>query len=518
MNNSAQKRTLGQYFTPLPVIEAAYAMLDTLSGRRPGEKVRIIDPACGDGAFLRLAIQQGIATKKTAIGIDCDDLNSGKSLNGFCLKNQNGLLPIPEEKRGFDYIVGNPPYGTEHLGNSKTNAERKKLAKVLEDSFAVWRNQSSPSSVPVEVLFLERFIQLAGCSNRTGYIAIVIPDGVLANDRLQYVREWFSPLVTINCIVSLPRKTFQNTGTTAKTSLLLMTYGQSNPEHKVFIATADNMDESLRQIVSDARKFWSRRRIGRGRTAVVQSSREFLSRMDPVYWRPDIVKSLTTMRKKFATSRLSGLVDKRTAIVSGDHVRASRGESKGYDLDSPYEYYETSGFTETGYDSSRIKRCSANAYNRLSYTEVHKNDILVSCAGVGGVGRARACFISHVPRQSCTGDVFILRLPSPLAEITYLLLKSKFGRAQIERLCNGTGTLNINASELMSLEIPLFEKAAQEKMAKDLRSVFVLHNRAMKVKRRTATGNNQAYLRLMSEAAETQLRLITELENTLERS
>src|SRR5437667_6013 len=119
-----------------------------------------------------------------------------------------------------------------------------------------------------------------------------------------------------------------------------------------------------------------------------------------------------------------------SAIISGDHVRQSHGETKGYDIDSPYEYYETAGFTEYGYDSARMKRCSENAFKRLAYTAVRRNDILVSCAGLGGVGLARVCLVSHRPNKSCTGDVFILRLPSPLAGFVYLFLKSKFGRAQ----------------------------------------------------------------------------------------
>jgi len=209
--------------------------------------------------------------------------------------------------------------------------------------------------------------------------------------------------------------------------------------------------------------------------------------------------------------------------VTGDHVRASRGEAKAYDLDSPYEYYETAGFTETGYDTSRIKMCSENAYNRLNYTAVRQNDILVSCAGVGGVGRARVCFINHRPAPSCTGDVFILRLPSPLGEIVYLLLKSKFGRAQIERLCNGTGTLNINANELMSLEIPLLDKDTDAKMAKGLRSVWELHNRAMKIKtKRIASGvelqdaqKDSTYLRLIRQAVDRQDELVSEMESLL---
>src|SRR4051812_2173832 len=127
MKKSAQQRSLGQYFTPTPVIETAYAMLDVLSGRKPVQTVRVIDPACGDGGFLRYAIQQGITRKRSSIGIDCDYLfDFDSALNGFYLKKQNGLLPISEEKRGFDYIVGNPPYGTELLGNVGTDGEREK--------------------------------------------------------------------------------------------------------------------------------------------------------------------------------------------------------------------------------------------------------------------------------------------------------------------------------------------------------------------------------------------------------
>jgi hypothetical protein len=527
MINTAHKRLLGQYFTPALVIEAAFAMLDVLSERRVGQTVRIIDPACGDGAFLRYAIQQGIATKKTATGIDCDyRFDSANGLNGFHLKQQNGLLPIPEEKHGFEYIVGNPPYGTQSRNSARTVREKAKLEKALQSDFALWKLRSSESSIPVEVLFLERFIQLSAGSNRPGFVAVVIPDGVLANARLQYAREWMAKTVTINGIISLPRHTFRGTGTTAKTCLLIMTGARAKPDHKVFLATADNLDDNLKKIVADWRKFFARKRLNLSRDicAVKQSSPEFVSRMDPIYWRPEVAKLLNGIKKRYTVKRLSDLIDKQAAIITGDHVRGSRGESKGFDLDSPYEYYETAGFTETGYDTSQIKRCSANAYERLNYTAVRQNDILVSCAGVGGVGKARVCFINHVPRPSCTGDVFILRLPSPLAEIVYLLLKSKFGRAQIERLCNGTGTLNINSNELMSLEIPLLEKTVQANIAKDLRSVFAIHNRAMKIKveriksgvKSTAAGNDKIYLRLMKQTAKSQAKLIAALEQALD--
>jgi len=189
-------------------------------------------------------------------------------------------------------------------------------------------------------LFLERFIQLAGRSSRPGFIAIVIPDGALANARLQYAREWMARNVTINGIISLPRQTFRDTGTTAKTSLLLMTAGQSSVNHKVFVATADDLDGCLNRIVGDWRKFWSRlkaKKIGNDISVVKQSSREFISRMDSALLAAEIAKLLDGMRNRFRVNRLSDLIDKKIAIVTGDHVRASRDEAKAYDLDSPYD-------------------------------------------------------------------------------------------------------------------------------------------------------------------------------------
>ena len=405
-------------------------MLDALFGRTSNQRINIIDPACGDGAFLQYAVEHGITAKHKVIGIDCD-LHVGshkRQANGFHLINQNGLLPFPDEKRGFDYVVGNPPYGTRLINGEESPIEIEKLKKALGDRYTNWRNRTQRSrlqpatnnlveydlskspSCPIEVLFLERFIQLA---SPVGQIAIVIPDGVLANGNLQHVRSWLSSKITINGVISLPRQTFMRTGTTAKTSLLLMTASRTPPDHLVFVVTAKDLNHELPIIASDFVEFVSHGEKGfRNKTVslVEQRRPEFTARMDANYWQPHIRNLVVNgLNARFQTTAIGKLVDPRTAVVSGDHVRASRGEQKGYDLDSPYEYYETAGFTETGYDTARIKRCSENAHKRLKYTEVQQRDILISCAGLGGVGQARVCFVGHRPGESCTGDVFILR-------------------------------------------------------------------------------------------------------------
>src|SRR5437879_2551632 len=105
MVSSTQRRALGQYFTPQIVVSAAFSMLDAISGRKPKDKVCVIDPACGDGAFLRYAVGHGIASQQTAIGVEWDtqfrpetDKCHRSKPQEFHLINQNGLLPFSNEE------------------------------------------------------------------------------------------------------------------------------------------------------------------------------------------------------------------------------------------------------------------------------------------------------------------------------------------------------------------------------------------------------------------------------------
>jgi hypothetical protein len=139
--------------------------------------------------------------------------------------------------------------------------------------------------------------------------------------------------------------------------------------------------------------------------------------MDAPFWRPGFRLALERMAARHGLRPLGELIGRHSLIV-GDHVRPSRGESKGAGL--PYEYYQTREFMPAGYNYAALERCDERAYRRLARTAVHQGDVLVSCAGVGGAGRGRVCLVTHQPGPSCTGDVFILR--TKLLEPIYLFL------------------------------------------------------------------------------------------------
>jgi len=87
--------------------------------------------------------------------------------------------------------------------------------------------------LPLEVLFLERFVQLC---RPGGWIAIVLPEGIMANARWRHVRQWLLGVLTVQGVVGLPRRTFRAHGTTAKTCLLLARKAPPPPGHRVALA------------------------------------------------------------------------------------------------------------------------------------------------------------------------------------------------------------------------------------------------------------------------------------------
>jgi type I restriction-modification system DNA methylase subunit len=54
-NDLERRRELGQFFTPANVAAFMWDFLEILHGGSFVRQTRVIDPACGDGVFLRVA-------------------------------------------------------------------------------------------------------------------------------------------------------------------------------------------------------------------------------------------------------------------------------------------------------------------------------------------------------------------------------------------------------------------------------------------------------------------------------
>ena len=337
ITHAKRKQDLGQYFTPPDVVDFMYRMAEVMLG---GIKLctGIVDPACGDGEFLRAANSNGRhALPSNLYGFDVDEHvgSHWRDLRerGANLFVHNGLYHfdvLPKISDGwFDLAIGNPPYGGiglseierlagigergkqldlfwQSVKGARNNKERekatrrarnidfegaekdrdvRKLSLALRFDFSVWRSNGHALKLqegqvekmrrthdwkeplalltgreitalkryPIEAVFLERFYNLV--KPGTGIVAIIIPDGILANANFLYIRRWLAAHMRIEAVVSLPRGTFKGAGTTAKTSILFFRRldesakektSTGNGQDKVFLASvAESGDVTL---------------------------------------------------------------------------------------------------------------------------------------------------------------------------------------------------------------------------------------------------------------------------------
>lgn len=135
------------------------------------------------------------------------------------------------KENGFDYIITNPPFGSKVKFAEKRYLENYALGKKGIDWIDAKLNninllrETVRDQQTTEVLFIEqchRFLKPGG------YLAMVIPDSILTNSSMQYVRNWIEEHWRIVAVVSLPQFTFAANGAGVKSSVLfLKKYGEA---------------------------------------------------------------------------------------------------------------------------------------------------------------------------------------------------------------------------------------------------------------------------------------------------
>lgn len=270
----------GQFFTPRNVVRMSVEMLD------PDHDDEIIDPACGSGGFLIVALEhvwkkieagyghiprdklmtmKAQIANKNFLGIDKEfDLAKvtkaymaivGDGRGGiFCgdsLISPKEWKPAMRERIeliNFKVLFTNPPFGAKIPITSEALLEHYDLGfKWKKDrKTGKWykTNEVRKKQVP-QVLFIERCIQLLKPGGR---MAIVLPDGILGNITAGYIRTFILQKTKLLGVISLPIEAFMpSVGT--KTSVLLLQkkqIGESEREYPIFMAVADKCGHDRR--------------------------------------------------------------------------------------------------------------------------------------------------------------------------------------------------------------------------------------------------------------------------------
>jgi type I restriction enzyme M protein len=264
----------GEFFTPRNICRMAVEMLD------PTEKDLILDPACGTGGFLIIAMNHVIEKIRAAemakwgnnlkraeeaikgrirkfaehfiVGMDFNpDLVKASKMN-MVMNNDGagGLFQanslespatwdpelIHRNIMGrVDILFTNPPFGSKIPVSDSSILENYDLGHswTYDKSTDQWKMTSAvQKSQPPEILFIERCVKFL--KPGTGRVAIVLPDGILGSPGLGYVREWILRNTRILASIDLHPDTFQP-DVSIQTSVLIL---QRKPDDLIAVETA----------------------------------------------------------------------------------------------------------------------------------------------------------------------------------------------------------------------------------------------------------------------------------------
>jgi type I restriction enzyme M protein len=288
------KGDFGQYFTPREIIEFAVEMIG------PTSDDRVLDPSCGSGGFLLYAldaVRREAAeyhpdpesaefykhwhdfAEKELFGIEINDeicrvakmnmiihddghsnvvgadaLESMKKLSASNL----GLV-----ENGFDVILTNPPFGASIKADEQPYLSEFEFG--LQKATKKGKIRAARKSQKTEVLFVERIWSFLKADGRA---AIVLPDGILSNQRMSYVRSFILMRFQVFAVVSLPVSAFAHYGAGVKASLVFLRKRRADetptdeevtfmaaPEKIGYDATGRKVANELPSVLAEYRKF-----------------------------------------------------------------------------------------------------------------------------------------------------------------------------------------------------------------------------------------------------------------------
>lgn len=270
----------GQYFTPREIVKF---IVDVLPIEHDS---KVLDTSCGSGGFLLYALNR-VRNKATELypqyktdtrqykfwfsywhdfaeknlyGIEISEQISRAAKMNMIIHDDGHTNVITSDglisdesiiaktnnhgfKYGtFDFIITNPPFGSTIRQSEQAYLKTYQLGKKEEDWLAVAaRPQETRDGQSTEVLFIEQDYKFL---KEGGYLAIVLPDGILTNSTMQYVRTQIEDWFRIVAVVSMPQTAFMANGAGVKSSVLFLKKW-TKKETELLINTKKSIEERL---------------------------------------------------------------------------------------------------------------------------------------------------------------------------------------------------------------------------------------------------------------------------------
>jgi len=224
---SGVKASEGQFFTPTVAVDLLVEMVNP----KPGQTV--CDPACGAGGFLIAAakhqVSAGAKPKQVTASL------RGVDKDAYLVRIARGRLALyldemPEvicgdsladvtqegtaiETKAFDVVLTNPPFGAKIVAASANTLLRYDLArkwvKASDGKEAFVANGATNTSTPVQVLFVERCLNLL---KPGGFLGVILPESIVSSKSHAYVVQYVQSKAELISVVGMPEALFKTSG------------------------------------------------------------------------------------------------------------------------------------------------------------------------------------------------------------------------------------------------------------------------------------------------------------------
>lgn len=495
-------KKLGQYFTPRNLVELMLEMVGSdliLGTLMSGQKVKVIDPACGTGGFLVFLMKHvleqidqrqsdkkitpgGAAALRKSVkeevfyGIDANQgvassakmnmiISGDGHTNISCFNSLAADAPLwSMENPEYDLVISNPPFGTSE-------------SDLPADDLALYETSTKKG----QLLFLEKMIR---ATKRGGTICTVIDDGALNTGTASATRKWILENARLRAVVSLPASTFKPNKITVKSSVLLLEridveLDDPEDDYDVTYVSLNSLGfhpsgEQIRGFDFEAlkRDFASLMRGSAGvdsgdhwRSFTVKRSdisEDVTCRFDFKYWDESVRDQIAALRAQGAKT-----------ISEINMIETARGVSPQattyVDPEDGYAMVLKAGTSVTNFGAivDSGDWLEKDVYDEKSdAAKVSKYDVLLSSTGDGTLGK---CGVYEGDEPALAdGHITIIRVDPTVLDPHFLAdyLRAGFGRVQTHRLFTGsTGLIELTPDDAARILVPTFLSLEDQRKA-----------------------------------------------------
>ena len=492
-------KELGQFFTPRDIVRLMVGLADVQVTKNEVETV--IDPCCGSGGFLIMALRDmwdkvdglvGLSNLErrklrakiaddALCGIDAGNnppmwriarmnmyLHGDGGSNVFFADSLDKTigqvgpkgLEIDQEvedlrnmvltqDRRFDVVLANPPFS---MSFSRKDAKQRRIL----DQYDVATNAMQTPSLLSSVMFLERYRDLA---KEDGRIIAVIDDSVLSGEKYRSIREFIRSRFIIRGIVSLPGDAFRHAAARVKTSVLIVRpkkpdeeQGAAFMDKAIYLGLTEKVAKRIgisKEEFEDGRKAETHRIIEAYRQFESGKPTEGIVEPDQMLDRLDVKHCIGDRGRK----RDAWLQVGKTIIRLRDVLAVPAGRTASVEAHESYQLLKVTyngdvleGDTLLGEDSS---------YKKLSRVEAW--DVVFSNMGVG---RGAVGIVPNSLVGCCVSNEYtILKAKSPEEALYYMaVIRSKEILGDILTMTTGLNRGRIRWTLMADIEVPEYDK------------------------------------------------------------